>query len=136
MIYDTLTLSPYVMKYIDLLKPTSNNTFYGSTVKWRKWKVDSIKKKYSRAHEIFPRMSKESYDMLKKNGFKLLFFPKDEVQNWIKRGRQMFFRDKGYRCNISYFIVQEYGPKTSRPHFHLLMFGINYSDYMHYFGNP
>lgn len=136
MIYDTLTISPYRMHYIDMLKPTRENTFYGSTVKWRQWKVDSIKKKYSRAQEIFPKMSKESYELLKKSGFKLLYFPKKEVQDWLKRGRQMFYRDKGYRCHMSYFIVQEYGPQTSRPHFHLLVFGINYSDYRHYFGNP
>lgn len=135
MIYDTLTLSPYAIHSIDILRPTSDGRFYGTSVKWRNWKVQSIKKKYSRAREIFPKMSLESWKMFKKSDFKLYSFPKKEVQNWIKRGRQMYFRDKGHRCDISYFIVQEYGPQTSRPHFHLLMFGLNFSDYSHYFGN-
>lgn len=33
------------------------------------------------------------------------------------------------------FFAEEYGPQTSRPHFHIMVFGIDFNDYMKYFGN-
>lgn len=135
-IYDTLTLSSYKVRIlVDFTKPTKDNKLYGTTERFALWKVNAIKKKFSSFHRYYPRYSRETYEYLKKNSFKVYGFPKKEVQDWLKRGREMYARDKGHRCDVSYFIVLEYGPKTSRPHFHLLMFGINYSDYCHYFGN-
>lgn len=137
MIYDTLTVRPTAMHvYRDYLKPTVDNTLFGSTQKWRHWKVDAMKRKFSSFNRYYPHISKESYLLLKKNNFKVPCLPKEEVQRWIKRGREYYSRDKGKRCDVKYFIVEEYGPSTSRPHFHVLFFGVNYSDYMHYWGNP
>lgn len=58
------------------------------------------------------------------------------IRDWIRNARESFVYDHGYRPKWRYFIVQEYGPKTSRPHFHLLFFGISKSDYIHYFKKP
>lgn len=143
MIYDTLTVRPTAMHtLVDYTKPDfrlkerfPDGTLYGTTERYALWKVNAIKKHYKAAKRYYPHMSKESYDLLRRNNFKLPCLPVDEVQRWVKRGRQFMFRDKGYRPDFSYFIVQEYGAQTSRPHFHVLFFGLNYSDYMHYFGN-
>lgn len=43
---------------------------------------------------------------------------KKDVQDFIKRVR------KGIKEKIKYFAVGEYGNKTWRPHYHLLIFGI------------
>ena len=63
-------------------------------------------------------------------------FPKEEVQNWLKRGRIRYYRAKGKNADIAYFLVKEFGPVTSRPHFHLLMFGLSFADYQTFFGRP
>lgn len=58
------------------------------------------------------------------------------LQGWIKRARENFYLDNGYRPKWKYFIVEEYGPKTSRPHIHLLWWGISKEDYIKYLGKP
>lgn len=137
MIYDTLTIRPESMHtLIDFKEPTSTNTLYGSTTKFRHFKTNGIMSKYRLARKYYPNMSKESWKLLQKTNFTVPTFPKSEVQCWLKRGRQAYFRDKGVRCDFAYFIVEEYGPQTSRPHFHILVFGLSYADYMKYFGNP
>lgn len=73
--------------------------------------------------------------MLKKNGFRVPYIPKDVIQNWVKRGRERMRRE-GLSTDFKYFVVQEYGPKTNRTHFHVLFFGIPYEHYMLYFGTP
>lgn len=143
MIYDTLTVRPTAMSvYRDYTKPDMRlsdrypeGTLYGTTDRYALWKVNAIKKHYKAAQRYYPTMSKESYELLKKNNFKVPIIDKTEVQKWIKRGRQFYKRDKGHDAHMAYFLVQEYGPQTSRQHFHILIFGLNYSDYMHYWGN-
>lgn len=58
------------------------------------------------------------------------------IRDWIRRGRELFFFRHGYRPNWKYLVFMEYGPKTSRPHFHLLFFGISHADYLEYFAKP
>lgn len=49
---------------------------------------------------------------------------KDDLQRAIKRFRINQER-KGKKLNFRYFVTSEYGPKTSRPHYHALFFGLN-----------
>lgn len=136
MVYDTYTINPeHVVCIADLTKPTKDGYLYGTTERWRIWKVNAFISKWRSFHRYFPRYSLETYKLLKKTGFKVYDFPKDEIQKLIKRGRERLFRDKGHRFEFSYFLVKEFCPSTSRPHFHILMFGLTYADYMFYFGN-
>lgn len=59
------------------------------------------------------------------------------VRDWIRRGRENYVNDHGgKRPDWKYMVVMEYGPKTSRPHFHLLFWNISRPDYRKYFGFP
>lgn len=137
MIFDTLTIRPSAMRtLIDYTKPTKEGYLYGTTVKWMNWKVNAMMKKYTSFKRYYPNYSYESWKLLKKNNFKVPYFPKEEVQKWLKRGRERYKRDTGIRTDICYFLVQEYGSSTSRPHFHILVFGMNLLDYQKYFGHP
>lgn len=137
MIYDTLTIRPEAMPVkVDFTVPTKDGFLYGTTEKFRHWKVEAFKKKWSSFHRYFPRYSKDTYYLLKKTDFKVYEFPKSEFQKWMKRGRIAFEREQGYTPDIQYFLCQEYGPQTSRPHYHVLIFGLGYSQYMKYWGNP
>lgn len=137
MVFDTLTIRPDNVQVIaDFNIPTKDNTLYGSTERFAHWKVNVAKKKFSSFHRYWPAYSKSVWLLLRKNGFKVYDFPKEEVQKWLKRGRIRYYRDKGKNADISYFLVKEYGPSTSRPHFHLLMFGLSFADYQKYFGLP
>lgn len=117
-VYDTLTIRPDAMSY-DLL-PTSPHSWSD----------------FNAFRKIYPRCSKESYRLLQKNQFNVPIFPKKELQNWFKRGRERYKRFYGKRCDCCYFMVQEHGPRTSRPHFHILVFGLPFADYMKFFGQP
>lgn len=135
-VYDTLTLTNEVADSYDFLEPDSFGQYRGTTKKAGNLTTKMLKKSWDKFHQYFPKYSQVTYKILQKNDFKVYTFPKKEVQNWIKRGRQDFFRDKGYYPDFSYFITQEYGPTTSRPHFHLLIFGLDYADYVTYWGTP
>ena len=50
-------------------------------------------------------------------------YSKDYFRKFIKRLRKKF---KGKR--ITYFAVSEYGEKTKRPHYHCIIYGINFED--------
>lgn len=45
-----------------------------------------------------------------------------DLQNYLKRFRQILLRNYGFQKRFLYFSCSEYGRKTSRPHFHLLLF--------------
>lgn len=57
------------------------------------------------------------------------------IRSWIRNARESFYYDYGYRPKWRYLVTMEYGPATSRPHFHLLFFGISKPDYEKYLGN-
>lgn len=137
MIFDTLTVSPIAMPYIDLLNGLNLN--FKKQDSYDKFR-DMLVKSYDVAREFYPHMSKESWKIISKNGGRLLYFPKSEVQDWLKRGRIAMQRDyakKGLTApKFEYFLVQEYGAKTSRPHFHILVFGLTLDEWFHYFGLP
>lgn len=137
MIFDTLTVSPIAMPYIDMLQGL--NLKFKKQDSYDKFR-DMLVKSYDVAHEFYPHMSFESWKIIAKNGGRLLYFPKSEVQDWLKRGRIAMQRDyakKGLTApKFEYFLVQEYGAKTSRPHFHVLVFGLTLDEWFHYFGLP
>lgn len=135
-IYDTLTVKPGAMpEYIDFTKPDEKGKFYGSCLKFDESRLPEMKKSYHKFIQSGMFMGEDSYKLLQKNDFKVPVFTKDVLQKWVKRGREQYKRDKGYRCTMSYFFAEEYGPQTSRPHFHIMVFGISFPDYMKYFGN-
>lgn len=136
-IYDTLTIKPDAMEeLIDFNQPDENGHFQGSKVPFDESILSEMKKSYQKwsLYSGIP-IKEDSFELLKKNNFVVPVFSKDQLQKWIKRGREQFMRDKGYRCDMRYFFAQEYGPQTSRPHFHIMVFGISFPDYMKYFGN-
>lgn len=137
-IYDTLTARPSAVRVkADFTRPTKDGCFYGTTTKFDRVRLKSMMKGFATFNKLYPRYSKEVWEMLKKTNFKVYEFDKAEIQDWLKRGRENYRRDHSdTRIDITYFIVEEYGPHTSRPHMHLLMFGINYLDYQKYFGHP
>lgn len=57
----------------------------------------------------------------------------EDLQNWIKRFRTRYEREKGVRCPLRYFICQEYGPSTYRPHAHAVLFGISMAEAKDFF---
>lgn len=68
-----------------------------------------------------------------------LFLPivhRDIITDWIKRARENYYLFYGKRPKWKYLIFEEYGPKTSRPHFHLLWFGCRMSDYKRFLSDP
>lgn len=84
-------------------------------------------------------VSGASYNMLRfysKDCSVIPYVTRDIIRDWIKRGRELYVYDKGKRPNWRYMIFMEYGPKTSRPHFHLLFWNISKVDYKRYFGIP
>lgn len=46
------------------------------------------------------------------------------VQDWIKRFRRNYQREYGTTADFKYFITSEYGPRTLRPHYHCLIWGL------------
>lgn len=53
---------------------------------------------------------------------------KSHVQDWIKRFRTNYERSHGEKLSFKYFICSEYGPKTQRPHYHGVLFGVTVDD--------
>lgn len=50
---------------------------------------------------------------------------KPHVQDWIKRFRTRLLRQNGKAKEIKYFVTSEYGPRTLRPHYHGVIFGVD-----------
>ncbi len=93
-----------------------------------------------------PALSDESVRLLryythydKETGERYYRLPKVErvvIRDWIRRGRELYYYDHKERLRMKYFVCMEYGPKTSRPHFHLIFWGVSKSDYIKYFKKP
>lgn len=50
---------------------------------------------------------------------------KPHVQDWLKRFRTRLLRKNGESKEIKYFVTSEYGPRTLRPHYHGVIFGVD-----------
>lgn len=48
---------------------------------------------------------------------------KEDVINWLKRGLRKVKRNYGH--GFKWFITSEYGPRTLRPHYHGVLFGVS-----------
>lgn len=57
---------------------------------------------------------------------------KEDVQLWIRRNRTRSKR-KDSSFDFSYFITSEYGPRTLRPHYHGVFFGVTKDDVKDWF---
>lgn len=53
---------------------------------------------------------------------------RDDVKTWLKSSREAYKRQFGHRLDFKYFEVGEYGTKRSRPHYHILFYGISLLD--------
>lgn len=84
-------------------------------------------------------VSEQSWKALKyysKDCSKLPYVDRGVIRAWLARARELYYFHNGKRPNWKYMIFQEYGPKTSRPHFHLLFWNISKADYKRYLGRP
>lgn len=54
---------------------------------------------------------------------------KRDVQLFLKRFRE-YRRGLGKKTDWSYYVTSEYGPRTLRPHYHGLLFGVDYLDWL------
>lgn len=64
----------------------------------------------------------------KETGSIYLSVNKKHVQNVIKRFRTNYKRANGEDAKFTYFLTSEYGPRTLRPHYHALFFGLHNED--------
>lgn len=55
-----------------------------------------------------------------------------DTQLFLKRLRISLYR-KGYREKIRYALVSEYGRRTARPHYHMLLWNCHATDFLSYF---
>lgn len=108
-IYDTLTFSPASLPLLDRNDILCDPDYIITPA------VDMLLKRY--------------------DGF-VPYFPRDIVSKWIHRGRNAYYSVYKKRLKLKYLICMEYGPKWSRPHAHLVMFGIEAKDYYRFFARP
>lgn len=54
------------------------------------------------------------------------------VQNCLKRFRTWYFREYGEKARFSYYCNSEYGPRSLRPHYHLVFWGLGVRDLHHF----
>lgn len=52
---------------------------------------------------------------------------KPDVHSWLKRFRTNYERATGNK-GVRFFLCSEYGPKTHRPHYHCIFFGLDRND--------
>lgn len=53
---------------------------------------------------------------------------REDVKSWLKTARIQYEREFGYKLKFRYFVTGEYGFKTDRPHYHMLIFGLSEHD--------
>ncbi len=53
---------------------------------------------------------------------------REDIQKFMKRLRKSLCARYGKEFRVKYFICSEYGPKTLRPHYHGVIFGLSDSD--------
>lgn len=120
-IYDTLTLRDDVLQWIDVSDAFLNG-FVELTDELSHFLFDSGYK-----HTAYSSSLWES---------RLPYLDKHVVSDWLKRGRDNYFKFHHKRCDLRYFCLLEYGPKWSRPHVHLVAFGVNYADWVRFWAKP
>lgn len=126
-IYDTLTVRPADTPYLDY------SEFYEDG-------CVTIPGDYCPSgvpHSFVP--SKDSRRMLDHYDGKLPYLYRSIVSAWVKRCRNRLnnyrVRHGNSRLHLKYAMVLEYGPQWGRPHVHLVMFGIEWWEYVHFFAD-
>lgn len=114
-VYDTLTFRQSSMPMVDI-------TDFYEEVKLHK---DAIS---PQSVKLIERYSRGYY------GWQVPYVERSIIRDWIRNARELFVYDHGYRPKWKYMVTLEYGPKYSRPHFHLMFFGISKADYRKYLG--
>lgn len=113
-VYDTLTFRPVSLPCVELSDILDSNPYL----------------------EVSPS-SLHALRFYSKDCSKIPYVDRLVFREWIRRGRELYAKHHdGKRPNWSYLLFMEYGPKTSRPHAHLLFWGISKADYKRYFGEP
>lgn len=113
-VYDTLTFRPASLPLVELSDIISNSPYL----------------------EVSPS-SFHALRYYSEDCSKIPYVDRLVFREWIRRGRENYAKDHGgKRAKWSYMLFMEYGPKTSRPHAHLLFWGISQEDYIKYLGLP
>lgn len=71
--------------------------------------------------------SNDTVPYIERDGKRFNVVWKDDVKDWIKRFRTNYERKTGKK-GIRYFLCSEYGPRTHRPHYHAIFFGLSKKD--------
>lgn len=71
--------------------------------------------------------SNDTVPYIEREGKRFNVVWKDDIKDWIKRFRTNYERKTGKK-GIRYFLCSEYGPKTHRPHYHAIFFGLSKCD--------
>lgn len=117
-IYDTLTFSPQGMPYMTLDLPNFDGISKGS-------------------RDLLSRYSREYARVVGEDArYVVPFVTRDIIRDWIRQARELFVYHHGFRPKWKYVVFMEYGPKSSRPHFHLLFFNVSLGDYVKYLAKP
>ena len=117
-IYDTLTVSPKSLPLLDYVSADTGEVFV--------------------LPPDFDFVSAgRCYEIVDHYGGRVPFLAKETVSAWLKSGKaryNYFYRNeiesgKRSKCKIRFFGALEYGPKWSRPHVHICVFGVNRVDW-------
>lgn len=120
-VYDTLTFRPSALPMVELCDILDANPDIVVSEQ-----SAYMLQFYNNVHMLFAGQSA-----------RIPYVDRSIIRDWIRRGRENYVYDhRGKRPDWKYMVVMEYGPKTSRPHFHLLFWNISRSDYKKYFGLP
>lgn len=71
--------------------------------------------------------SNDTVPYLERDGKKYYTVYKPDVKDWLKRFRTNYERETG-KTGVRFFLCSEYGPRTHRPHYHCLFFGLSKKD--------
>lgn len=139
-IYDTLTFAPGKLPTVDI-----SDAFYKFSPDGGLKPVDGVKvlrynefktPYYTSERLECNKLSEESQALLDYWDMQIPFVQRQLLTNWLKRGREQYYRHYGKRPDFRYMICEEYGPVHARPHFHGVFFGVSFEDYMRFWGTP
>lgn len=85
---------------------------------WSKASFVTLTYSDSNLPQIFNQSTGETHGTLVKKHF----------QDWLKRYRQSYFRKNHKKAEFKYYLCGEYGPRTFRPHAHVIFFGLDRLD--------
>lgn len=87
----------------------------------REWGIRNMLESYYHVEKMFITLTYNNSNLPKNNSL-----VKKDLQNFIKTLREKLDRES--KIKIKYFGAGEYGEKTQRPHYHVLIFGYKFKD--------